>query len=54
MPWQTIRLWLRARRRVSLQGRNLTDQLAYARTSFIKMAAPLMGRNVAVGVKVTF
>ena len=41
MPWQ-----------VYLKGNNLTDRLAYAHTSFIKNAAPLMGRNVTVGVRV--
>jgi len=43
MPWQLY-----------LKGTNLTDRLAYAHTSFIKSAAPLMGRNVTVGVKVAF
>lgn len=42
-PWQ-----------VYLKGSNLTDRLAYAHTSFIKNAAPLMGRNLTVGVKVAF
>jgi iron complex outermembrane receptor protein len=42
-PWQ-----------VYLKANNLTDQLAYAHTSFIKTAAPLMGRNVTVGVRVAF
>ncbi len=42
-PWQ-----------VYLKGTNLTDRLAYAHTSFIKNAAPLMGRNLTVGVKVAF
>ncbi|WP_422688652.1 TonB-dependent receptor domain-containing protein [Comamonas endophytica] len=42
-PWQ-----------VYVKARNLTDRLAYAHTSFIKSAAPLMGRNVTVGVKVDF
>ena len=42
-PWQ-----------VYLKANNLTDRLAYAHTSFIKTAAPLMGRNVTVGVKVAF
>jgi len=37
-----------------IQGRNLTDRLAYAHTSFIKNAAPLGGRNISVGVKVDF
>ncbi|WP_298213186.1 TonB-dependent receptor [Acidovorax sp.] len=42
-PWQ-----------VYLKANNLTDRLAYAHTSFIKNAAPLMGRSIAVGVKVAF
>ena len=42
-PWQLY-----------LKANNLTDRLAYAHTSFIKNAAPLMGRNVTVGVKVAF
>lgn len=33
---------------------DLTDQLAYARTPFIKNAALLMGCNVTVGVRVAF
>ncbi len=43
LPWQ-----------VYVKGRNLSDRLAYAHNSFIKTAAPLMGRSVAVGVKVAF
>ena len=42
-PWQ-----------VYLKANNLTDRLAYAHTSFIKNAAPSMGRNITVGVKVAF
>ena len=42
-PWQ-----------VYAKANNLTDRLAYAHTSFIKSAAPLMGRNITVGVKVDF
>ena len=42
-PWQ-----------VYLKANNLTDRLAYAHTSFIKNAAPLMERNITVGVKVAF
>lgn len=42
-PWQ-----------VYLKGSNLTDRLAYAHTSFIKNAAPLMGRNITLGVKMAF
>ncbi|HQQ71926.1 MAG TPA: TonB-dependent receptor, partial [Alicycliphilus sp.] len=42
-PWQ-----------VYLKARNLTNRLAYAHTSFIKDAAPLMGRNVTLGVRVSF
>lgn len=43
MPWQLY-----------LKARNLTDRLAYAHTSFIKDAAPLAGRNVTLGVRVSF
>ena len=43
MPWQLY-----------LKANNLTDRLAYAHTSFIKNTAPLMGRNVTVGVRATF
>ena len=42
-PWQ-----------IYVKARNLTDRLAYAHTSFIKSAAPLMGRNITVGVKMDF
>ena len=42
-PWQGF-----------LKANNLTDRLAYAHTSFIKNAAPLMGRNITVGVRVAF
>lgn len=42
-PWQLY-----------VKGTNLTDRLAYAHTSFIKTAAPLMGRNITVGLKVAF
>lgn len=42
-PWQ-----------VYLKGNNLGDQLAYAHTSFIKNAAPLEGRNLSLGVRVSF
>ncbi|CAN7384937.1 TonB-dependent receptor [Acidovorax sp. LjRoot118] len=42
-PWQ-----------VYLKANNLADRLAYAHTSFIKNAAPLMGRNLTLGVKVAF
>ncbi len=37
-----------------VKGTNLTDRLAYAHTSFIKNAAPLMGRNITVGMRVSF
>ena len=43
LPWQLY-----------LKANNLTDRLAYAHTSFIKTAAPLMGRNITVGVKLAF
>ena len=42
-PWQ-----------VYLKLNNLTNQLAYAHTSFIKNAAPLQGRSVTVGVVKSF
>lgn len=42
-PWQLY-----------LKAHNLTDRLAYTNTSFIKNAAPLMGRNLTLGVKVAF
>ena len=42
-PWQ-----------IYVKARNLSDRLAYAHTSFIKSAAPLMGRNITVGVKMDF
>ncbi len=43
MPWQ-----------VYLKARNLTNRLAYAHTSFIKDAAPLAGRNITLGARVSF
>ena len=43
LPWQFY-----------ARANNLTDRLAYAHTSFIKQVAPLMGRSIAVGVKVAF
>ncbi|WP_228530011.1 TonB-dependent receptor domain-containing protein [Diaphorobacter caeni] len=39
---------------VYLKARNLTNRLAYSATSFIKDAAPLMGRNVVLGMRVSF
>ena len=42
-PWQ-----------IYVKAHNLTNRLAYAHTSFIKNAAPLMGRNITVGMKVAF
>ena len=42
-PWQ-----------IYLRARNLTDRLAYAHSSFIKNAAPLMGRNITLGVRLDF
>ena len=42
-PWQLY-----------LKANNLTDRLACAHTSFIKNAAPLMGRNLTLGVQVAF
>lgn len=43
MPWQLY-----------LKARNLTNRLAYAHTSFIKDAAPLAGRNLTLGMRVSF
>ena len=37
-----------------VKGQNLTNRLAYASTSFIKTAAPLMGRNLIAGVRMDF
>jgi len=37
-----------------LRADNLTDRLAFAHTSFIKDAAPLRGRTVTVGMRVSF
>ena len=39
---------------IYLKATNLTDTLAFSHTSFIKNAAPLMGRNVTLGVRVAF
>jgi len=36
------------------KANNLTDELAFSHTSFIKNAAPLTGRNLTVGVRVPF
>src|SRR5471032_501478 len=37
-----------------IKANNLTNQLAFSNTSFIKNAAPLTGRNITVGMRVTF
>lgn len=39
---------------IYVKATNLADELAYSHTSFIKDAAPLMGRNVTAGVRVSF
>ncbi len=39
---------------IYLKASNLTDTLAFSHTSFIKNAAPLMGRSLTVGVRVAF
>lgn len=39
---------------VYLKARNLTDELAYSHASFIKHAAPLAGRSLTVGMRLTF
>ena len=38
----------------ALKANNLTDTLAFAHTSFIKNAAPLTGRNLTAGLRVSF
>lgn len=37
-----------------VKAHNLTDRLGYAHQSFIKTSAPLMGRNLTAGVRVSF
>lgn len=37
-----------------LKAANLTDELAFSHTSFLKPAAPLAGRNVTAGLRVMF
>lgn len=37
-----------------LKAANLTDELAFSHTSFLKTAAPLAGRNVTAGLRVMF
>lgn len=37
-----------------LKVQNLTDRLAYAHTSAIKLAAPYRGRNITVGLRMAF
>lgn len=39
---------------IYLKARNLTDELAYTHTSFIKHAAPLAGRSLTLGARMTF
>ncbi|AKU10317.1 putative TonB-dependent receptor [Azoarcus sp. CIB] len=39
---------------VYVKATNLGDELAFSHTSFIKNAAPLMGRNLTLGVRVPF
>lgn len=39
---------------IYLKGNNLTDKLAYNHTSFIKDAAPLVGRNITLGARLSF
>lgn len=39
---------------VYLRGTNLTDELAYAHTSFVKDQSPLRGRNVVLGMRYSF
>jgi iron complex outermembrane receptor protein len=37
-----------------VKANNLGDELAYSHTSFIKTAAPLMGRNLTAGLRMSF
>ena len=39
---------------IYLKGNNLTDKLAYNHASFIKDSAPLVGRNIMLGARVSF
>jgi len=39
---------------LSLRGTNLLNKLAYSHTSFVSRAAPLPGRSIHAGVRVTF
>lgn len=39
---------------VYLKGENLTDELGYAHTSFLKDDVPMIGRNFQLGVSVSF
>jgi iron complex outermembrane receptor protein len=36
------------------RGTNLTDELAFAHTSFVKNQSPLRGRSIAFGARHTF
>ena len=36
------------------RGTNLTDELAFVHTSFVKNQSPLRGRNVVFGLRHTF
>lgn len=40
--------------RFYVKATNLTDELAFAHTSFLKNAAPLAGRNLTAGLRVAF
>lgn len=42
------------RYQIYVRANNVTNKLAYRHTSFIKYAAPLTGRNVVMGVRLTF
>lgn len=43
-----------SRYQLYLRANNLGNKLAYSHTSFIKNSAPLIGRNVVVGVRLSF
>ena len=48
------RRWNNADYQFYLKANNLTDELAYRHASFIKTAAPLMGRSLTLGMRVSF
>lgn len=39
---------------IYLRGANLTNELAYSHTSFVKKQSPLRGRSLALGIRYEF